>query len=390
MKRWVSAVLLVAAACGGGGGTARRTSAPETDASDKGHELYLDGKLDLAERELATQVARDPKNSLARRVLGRVLLLKGRNRESSEQFLSYVTLTRKEEVPVDGSAIQDLFWALYRMDDYANAAKAAAMLDDSVFAVKYGEMARRGSPYTAEWREPPSVMALEGANFASLRINRMPGRFALDLGAGEMVLDRAFAKQAGVRRVGVPNPGVEKDEQGIVETVDLPNLQVRNVPVVVGQVRGGADGVLGVGFLSHMQSTVDFRRGRAVLRPAGSPVREGETWPLLFAGDRTLLTPARIDGIDTFVIVNPTARGVKFVPSQAMLIEKARKSPKSPALERLEIGSLSMAIETQAPDQFPSGVDVAYGFIIGGMVGADAFRNRTVTFDFRAMKITIE
>jgi len=379
---------LIAAACGGGGG--RRSSSPEADPGDRGHELYLEGKLDASEREFASLIARDPKNRFARRVLGRILLLKGRHRESAEQFLSYVTLTESEKVPPDNMALQDLFWALYRMDDYARAAKAAGLLRDSVFAVKYGEMARRGPPYTAEWREPPSVLSFEGSNVATVRINRIPGRFALDLGAGEIVLARDFAKDAGVRIAGVPNPGVERDEQGIVESVDLPGVQVRNVPVVVSQIQAGVDGVLGVGFLSHMQATVDLRRGRAVLRPGGSPPREGDSWPLLFAGDRTLLAPARVDGIETYVIVNPTARGVKFVPSQAILLEKARLHPKSPALERVEIGSMSITVETQTPEKFPAGVDVAYGFIICGMVGEDAFRNKSVTFDFRAMKITVE
>jgi hypothetical protein len=389
MRRWVAAVALIAAACGGGGG-GRRVSTPEADPGDKGHELYLEGKLDAAEREFASLIARDPKNSFARRVQGRILLLKGRYRESSEQFLSYVTLAESEKIPPDTMALQDLFWALYRMDDYARASKAAGLLRDSVFAVKYGEMARRGPPYTSEWRDPPSVLSFEGSNVATVRINRVAGRFALDLGAGEIVLNRAFAKDAGVRIAGVPNPGVEKDEQGIVETVDLPGLQVRNVPVVVSEVRGGVDGVLGVGFLSHMQTTVDRRRERAVLRPSGSPPREGESWPLLFAGDRTLLAPAKIDGIETFVIVNPTAKGVKFVPSQAILLEKARLTKSNDPLGRVELGSMSITVDTQTPEKFPTGVDVAYGFIIGGMVGADAFRNKTVTFDFRAMRITVE
>ncbi len=383
MKRWAAAVALVAASCGGGPGR-------NSGDADRGRALYLDGKLDLAERELAAQVAADPKISDARRILGRILLLKGRHKDSAEQFLSYVSLARKSETPVDGMAVQDLFWAFYRLDDYANAAKAAAMLDDSVFAVKYGEMARRGPPYTAEWRDASSVLSFEGATFATIRINRVPGRFALDFGGGEIVLDRAFAKDAGVRIAGVPSPGVERDEQGIVDSVDLPGVQVRNVPVVVSQIRGGADGVLGVGFLSHMQTTLDARRNRAVLRPGGSPPRDGESWPLYFAGDRTLLAPARIDGIDTFVIVNPTARGVKFVPSHSMAFEKLRRAKSNAPLERLDMGSLSMAVDTQSPEKFPAGVDMAYGFMIGGMVGADAFRSRTVTFDFRAMRITVE
>jgi len=152
----------------------------------------------------------------------------------------------------------------------------------------------------------------------------------------------------------------------------------------------GVDGVLGVGFLSHFQVTIDPRRGRVVLRPAGSEAREGEALPLYFAGDRTLLAPARVDGIETYVIINPTARGVRFVPSQAMLIEKAQRAPKSPALERVELGSMTLKVETQDPEKFPPGLDGAYGFTVGGMLGADAFKTKTLTIDFKAMKVTVD
>lgn len=389
MRRWAAVTALLAAACGGTGGSTR-PSGDGSDAADRGHELYSEGKLDEAERELASVVARDPKNSFARRVLGRIYLLKGRHSASAEQFLSYVTLARDAKIPVDSMAVQDLFWALYRMDDYIRASKAAGLLDDSVFSFKYGEMARRGPPYTVAWREAHSVLSFEGSGTASVRINRGLGRFAIDFGAGEIVLSRDFAKEAGVRIAGVPSPGVERDEQGIVETVDLAGLQVRNVPVVVSQVPGSVDGVLGVSFLSHFLTTVDLRRGRAVLRPSGSERREGDSWPLLFAGDRTLLAPARIDGIDTFVIVNPSARGIKFVPSQAMVLEKARRMKKPSPLERVEVGALSIPVTVQTSEKFPAGVDVAYGFMIGGMLGEEAFRNKSVTFDFRAMRITVE
>jgi len=383
-----AALVMVAAACGGPAGGRRSSS--DSDPADKGHELYSEGKFDAAERELASVVQRDPKNSFARRVLGRIYLLKGRHRESAEQFLSYVKLAESEKIPVDSMTVQDLFWAYYRMDDYASASKAAGLLRDSVFEAKYGEMARRGPPYTPDWSETGAVLSFEGSNTASIRINRTSGRFAIDMGSGEMVLDRGFAKETGVRIAGVPSQGVVRDEQGIVESVDLPGLQMRNVPVVVSDIAAGADGVLGISFLSHMQATIDFRRNRAVLRPSGSPVREGESWPMLFAGDRTLLAPARIDGIDTYVIVNPTARGVKFVPSQTMVLEKARLQRDRPKLERVEIGSMGIAVDVQSPEKFPSGVDVAYGFTIGGMIGADAFRNKAVTFDFKAMRITVE
>jgi predicted aspartyl protease len=387
MRRWAAAAVLATAACGGTGGGRH---SPESDPAGPGTALYIEGKLDAAERELSSVISRDPGNSVARRILGRILLLKGRHRESAQQFLSYVSLTRSSKVVVDSEAVQDLFWALYRMDDFALASKAAENLDDSVFAVKYAEISKRGPAYATEWRQPSSVLSFEGTGTATARINGLAGRFALDLGAGEIVLDRDFAERAGVRIVGVPSPSIERVEQGIVESVDLSALQVRNVPVVVSQLRGGVDGVLGVSFLSHFQTTIDYRRHRAVLRAAASEAREGETWPLLFAGDRTLLTAARIDGIDTFVIINPTARGVKFIPSQAMLLDRARRKNENSPLERVEIGALSIGADGQTADKFPSGVDVAYGFIIGGMVGAEAFRNRSVTFDFRAMTITVE
>lgn len=388
MRRWAAALVFLAAACGGTAGG--RRSSGDSDPADRGHGLYSEGQFDAAERELASVVKSDPKNSFARRILGRIYLMKGRYRESSEQFLSYVQLAESEEIPVDSMAVQDLFWAFYRMDDYSNAARAAGLNRDTVLAAKYGEMARRGPPYTPQWRETSTVLSMDGSNTETVILNHAPCRMAIDFGSGEMVLDRGFAKEAGVRIAGVPSQGVVRDEQGFVESVNFQGLQMRNVPVVVSDIPAGADGVLGISFLSHTQVTIDFRRTRAVLRPSGSPPREGETWPMLFAGDRTLLAPARIDGIETHVIVNPTARGVKFIPSQAMVLDKRRLHPDRPKLERVEIGSMAIAVDAQSPEKFPSGVDLAYGFTIGGMVGADAFRNKAVTFDFKVMRITIE
>ena len=97
----------------------------------------------------------------------------------------------------------------------------------------------------------------------------------------------------------------------------------------------------------------------------------------------------RIDGIETFVIVNPTARGVKFIPSQAMVLEKARRVQASPALERVNVGTLSWPVEVQSPENFPQGVDIGYGFIIGGMIGAEAFRGKAITTDFKTMTIVV-
>ena len=390
-RAWAAAILL-AAACGGtGGGSSRRSSTPEADPADKGHALYLDGKLDAAEVELKSVVARDSKNSFAQRLLGRIALLKGNARESVKHFYSFLDLVEREHVPIDSSALEDLFWAHYRLDDYSTAAKAARKNNNSIFAMKYGEIARRGPPYVFDWKGSSSILSFEGSGTVSVRINGTPGRFAIDLGAGEIVLAREYAKSAGVRVVGVPSPSVEREEQAVLESVDVPGLQVRNVPAVVSsQIRRGVDGILGVSFLSHVRTTVDYRRSRVVLRPADSEDRGGQPMPFYFAGDRTLLAQAKVDGLDTFVIVNPTARGVRFAPSQAMLIEKMRATPQKPALERAEVGPLSLRIDDQTPEKFPAGVDVGYGFIIGGMVGEDAFNNRTVTFDFKGMKIVVE
>jgi hypothetical protein len=388
----MAAAVLVAAGCGGGPPGA--PASPGRDPADRGHELYSEGKLDAAQRELEGVVARHSKNTLARRILGRIYLLKGRHDEAARQFLSYVTLVRTEKIPVDAMTVQDLFWAFYRMDDYAQASKAAVMLDDSVLATKYAEMNQRGPPYTAEWRDDASALAFEEGNLLPLRVNGARGKFALDWGGGETVLDRDFAKEARVRIVGIPSPGIERDEQGFVERVELPGLHVRNVPVVVSRLgRSGAqqvDGVLGVGFLSHFQATIDPGRGRLVLRRAGLRTANLEAWPLLFAGDRTLLVPGKVDGLETWIIVNPSAAGVRFVPSQAMILEKARLSPQGPALERVDVGSMAVKIETQDPEKFPAGLDVGFGFTVGGMLGAGAFKSKVLTFDFKAMRLIVE
>lgn len=398
MKRLAAGLLVLLVGCAGGGAgpSPSPTPGPEgSEPAERGHVLYSEGRLDPAEKELREVVARHPKDAFARRLLGRILLLKGRNREAADQFLSYVELRDIERGHIDAATIQDLFFSLYRLDDYLRAAQAMRMLNDVILEEKYKRMAER-PPYSPAWREEVSVAYFDEKGLVQIRVNGEPGRFAVDLGAGELLLDREFARRCRATKVGVPRGGADRTEEGFVPNVDFPSLQIRNVPVVIGDLppekERRLDGVIGLGILSHFHSTVDFRRGRLVLRKAGSSRSPaGEEWPFLFAGDRILLVPGTMGDRPAWFLVNPGVRELKFVPSPALLSDnEQRRLLGQKQTTEGAVGSLKIAIESADGSRFPSGTDVGLGFQVSGLLGGAIFRTKSLTLDFVNMKMGVE
>lgn len=366
-----------------------------------GTQLYLDGRLDEADAQFRAAIAADPKDWLARRVLGRILMLRNRLKDAQDELWQAVKLSAaadRRRVP-DMVAAQDLAWTLYRMDDYAKAAWCFSLLNEAMLAKKCDDMSKVRPPYTPSWRgEAATVRFLERGPLAivELRVNGRDGRFLVDTSAGDVVLNRAFAKAAGAKTVGT--------EEGYVDTVGLPGLEVRNVPVVLRKLEPlfgtrEIDGILGAGFLAHFNVTIDFRgEGRMVFRPLGSAPASGrgQELPLLLGLDRYLVVPVAIDDKPAFAFVHTAAAGRAFVASRAGAVNQ-------PTMKQVLAGTLAPAvarttvkdregkeIEVPATDGFPGGLDTTFGFLISGMLGPEAFRGRAITFDMDRMKLVIE
>jgi aspartyl protease family protein len=105
-------------------------------------------------------------------------------------------------------------------------------------------------------------------------INGVRGRFLLDTGATFVSLKSSFAKRAKVDidpnrvvRLGTAN-GIVEAKRGRAKTIEVRSLQAKDVPVVVqvdAKAAYGADGLLGMSFLSRFHVAIDARAVR--IRP---------------------------------------------------------------------------------------------------------------------------
>ena len=107
-------------------------------------------------------------------------------------------------------------------------------------------------------------------------VNGHRGRFLLDTGASVVVVGPALAAAAGLK----PVPGREGIElqtlggrtrgpSAVVESLEVGNAVLRDVPVVLHEPGPGVDGILGNTFLSHYQVTLDADRRQLALRLPG-------------------------------------------------------------------------------------------------------------------------
>ncbi len=384
--RYPTLVLVVAAllpGCAGGGGTVpdRATDGPVA----RYQQLYSSGRFTAAEEELRSAVARDASDMLARRLLGRVLLMRNQVKEATTHLAEAVRLSTDKRGLQDPMALQDYASALHRADEYNGLARIYFILGNAMLSTKYREMARIRPPYTSTFRgESATIGFLDRASLpvVNASVNGSVGTFVIDTTEGEIVLDNEFAKLTRVKVAGAPGSAVN---EGFVDEVGLPGLSVRNVPVQIRNLKrlGSREinGIFGLSFLLHFIVTIDFKRDRLTLRPLGSrPEARGDDIPLLIANDSTLLVAAYIDGKDAHVALHLGMAGKQFVPAPILVEAKVKEVHVGP-LRPVAAGDASL---------FPPGLDRTFGFPIGGILGVDAFRGRTVTLDFDAMRFTIE
>ena len=415
MKRL--ALVAVALACAGCGGAPSSPSAPKggggglSGATDKGLRLYLDGRFDEAEAPLRAAAAADAKDWIARRVLGRILLLKNRLPDARTALTEAVdrsadrTSRNPHEREPDPIALQDLAWTYYRMDDYDKASRCFLALSETALAKKYGEMAKR-VPYTMSWNGTSATMRFferAPVPVVQMRVNGAAGLFAIDTSMGELILNKGFARTAGAKTIGTAaSTAAGIVEEAYVDAIDVTGLQVRNVPVAIHKLQAVGprelDGIIGSGFLSHFNVTINYGGGHVTLRKRGTGerARGGQELPLYLAADRYFLVPGAIDDKPALLFVHTGATGRAFVPSPTGVnaqpeMKTARVGPIASDAPR---GRLDPK-DPQSPvgllaDAFPRGVDTTFGFVVAGMLGPDAFAGRSVTFDLDRMVLVIE
>lgn len=245
-------------------------------------------------------------------------------------------------------------------------------------------------------------------------INGRTGRFVLDTGTGDCLLDSAFARRAGMK----PGPYDQARFAGghaghwrlaRIDELSIGDSRFERLPAMLAPLanafrhvaHGAVDGIIGAGVLRSAGGIdIDYRKARFRL---GSPaVQEGE--PLWIAGPHYPLTPCRanggpascwfidsgMSGIDLACSESAARRhgaqalqrrvaahgGGGPLPAKAVRIRDFRHA-------ELEYPELAAAVLAN----FTLGREL--GIRIGGIIGHDWLARHRVQLDYRTMQALI-
>jgi hypothetical protein len=248
------------------------------------------------------------------------------------------------------------------------------------------------------------------------KLNGEAGRFILDTGTGDCLLDADFASRAGVEpghfdQVSYAGGRTGHLQLARIETLAIGESRFRRLPAMIAPlgdrfrrefVDAPIDGIVGASLLRAAGGVdIDYRRSRFRL---GSPdLRDGE--PLWIAGSHYPLTPCRVnEGAWSTWFIDTAMSGVDLACSPSA----ARRHGAEPAFgEELAIGDDAAALATNLvhlrrfqhanltfptlpaavlPD-FKLGREL--GIRIGGIIGHDWLSRHRMQLDYRAMLVRI-
>ena len=370
--------LLLLAACGGGGGSARRAAPADSSTADAALEASARGDLDGAEALL-----RDAKDPDSIRLRARFLLMRNRNREAAELLAPFVSEKVKdmEEVERRQRALPDLALAYVRLDDFGNAARIARLSGDAALARKYESLSRSVAYSSNLGTDEIAVdfFVTDPLPIVAGTVNGLRALFVVDTLVDEVVLDRDFARRAGVLSTAGP-------DEAVLPELSLGRLAVKNVPIHLGQAMElgnlRPEGAIGLQFLMHYDFTLDYRRSRLVFRRAGGAAA---SQPALVAADRYLLLKGLINGKDrTFVGVGTSLKGVTLAVSDLYADRGGA------AASEVAAGPLRLLKPSLDPKAFPAGLDGSFGVPVAFVLGHAALRGHAFRLEPRSMTVSID
>lgn len=137
-------------------------------------------------------------------------------------------------------------------------------------------------------------------------VNGRTGRFVLDTGTGDCLLDSDFARRAGVEagpydQASFAGGHVGHWQLGRIDSLSIGGSRFERLPAMLAPLGrafrhvadASVDGILGAGLLRAAGGIdIDYQKARFLLGPPG--IQEGE--PLWIAGPHYPLTPCRANG----------------------------------------------------------------------------------------------
>ncbi|HNQ14239.1 MAG TPA: aspartyl protease family protein [Pyrinomonadaceae bacterium] len=417
--------------------------------------------------ELSFEVARaEPKNSRAFAVLGMTLLTAGNFKDAEQILVSSLRINKKEALAWAGLGMLDFYEN--RIDKAIENLREAAFYDDkdpdfvfslaqvSARAERYKESALAyqrfldvSSDTDSERRErikglinfltylgrKPSMYDIAGADRVSVRIELLrdrpvlevrinksdePLRFVLDTGSGISVISRETAERLKIKSItrgglarAIGGDGKFEIVYGFLKTVNIGDVQIRNVPVYIRkfhQTDERIDGYIGLSLISKFLTTLDYGKQKFSLirKDVADELKVVENsdlfLPLRLTPSGFLSGEVQLEGIENrlnFIVDTGASVSVisddlagteeigRFLREEKLRVIGAAgitDNVRSFMLPRVTFGNHSReSIMAVALDL--DIINEASGFTQSGILGGNFLKNYKLTFDFKNSKV---
>jgi len=421
-------VLLIIVLIAGMGWLRPAAAQAKLGSSPSADSLFKEGKFAEAEKSYSEALQTDPRDLSALVRLGFIALLSNRFDDAEKWLKSAMSI--KSDDPAPKSLLAE---AYFRRDDFARAAPLFRAVGELAKAEQLESFADlRPCPIEGPAGETslPFVMT-DPLPVVQVKVNGHEAvNFFIDTGAGQVILDTAYAREIGAAQFGSENGtfagGKTASYQfGRVDSATLGDFTVKNLPVQILDVRrfsqpvfGGkrVDGIIGTVLLYHFLATLDYPGGNLVLRRPAREIlylfeeearaRKLVVLPFWMAGDHFMVAWGSVNARPpSLFFVDTGLAGGGFSCPASTLKDAGIKPVASAAAEGIGGGgkvrivpfvvqelALGEAREQNVPGLFlgPFPLEYAFGFRIGGLISHGFFRNFALTFDFNRMRIYLE
>lgn len=242
-----------------------------------------------------------------------------------------------------------------------------------------------------------------------------PLNFVLDSGSGATVLSRETAELLGLRPIargghakGFGGDGRFEIVYGFVNTMEIGDVKVRNIPVYIRQFHSPAnrvDGYIGLSLVSKFLTTIDYGENtfgliRKDSEKADSVRSVGTAIPLRLTSSGFLSGEVRLEGVEepvNFIVDTGSSVSVisdhlsrlesvsSFVGNNKMRVIGAagiEENVSSYILPKISFGPLSQS-DISAISLDLDTINTTTGFEQAGILGGNFLRNYRMTFDFK-------
>lgn len=391
--------------------------------SAEAESLLISGRYDEADSAFARVLGRNPADTLALVRRGTIALHRNRTLEARRWLAlagaAGATRTRLSALTAE---------CFYRENAFDSAAAHLRRSGREASAAQLASLHGR-VPYRISGppRAELSFVQTDPLPLVELTVNgRGPLLFLIDTGAGELVLDPAFADSVGAPRFGEESgtfAGGQKRPvgSGTVDSVRLGLVTVRDVPIRIldtSRFSGVAlgrrvAGLLGTTLLSRFVFTLDYAGGKLVLArrggapPAAAPGVSRTTVPIWLAGDHYILARGAVGTSGPLTwLVDTGLAGAAFTGPASVLAEAGIALEDTTSFQGQGGGGAVKVIPFQVPSlrigtvekkgllgmlgPFPPSLERGLGTRVAGIVSHAFFQGCRVEFDFDRMEMTIE